>query len=170
MTRILASRQDHQDKPCAHASRQAERKARALQQSEAVCRANNARLTPIRRKVLEALYDNHKPLGAYELAESLEPSGRPVAPITIYRALDFLMEQGLAHKLASLNAYIPSFHLESASEITAFLICDACGGVDEITMPELSGAVTALLEKESFKPKTKLLEISGCCSHCRDGA
>ena len=80
--------------------------AKALAQAEAICRAHGARLTPIRRKVLEALYATHKPLGAYDLAEILGPKGRRLAPITVYRALDFLMEQGLVHRLASQNAYI----------------------------------------------------------------
>ena len=80
----------------------------AMAQAEDLCRASGARLTPIRRKVLEALHATHKPLGAYDLAEILGPKGRRLAPITVYRALDFLMEQGLVRRLASQNAYIAS--------------------------------------------------------------
>ncbi|MBZ6077630.1 Fur family transcriptional regulator [Microvirga puerhi] len=155
-----------QEEPCAHAQRQAERAARALAQSEAICRAHRVRLTPIRRRVLEALYATHKPMGAYELAEYLTPPGGRMAPITVYRALDFLIEQGLVHKLASQNAYIASFHVDNAPETTAFLICEACGGVDETTSAELTYAVNSLLNREGFGPRAKLLEIMGRCAHC----
>ena len=116
---------------CAHATQQAQRAGKALAQAEATCRAHGARLTPIRRKVLEALYATHKPLGAYDLAEILGPEGRRLAPITVYRALDFLIEQGLAHRLASQNAYIALPNEPRGQGTVAFLICENCGGVDE---------------------------------------
>ncbi|MCB8823123.1 Fur family transcriptional regulator [Microvirga rosea] len=159
-----------QDEPCPHALRQAARAPQALAQSEAVCRAQRVRLTPIRRKVLETLYATHRPLGAYEIAERLTPPGGRMAPITVYRALDFLIEQGLAHRLASQNAYIASFHMASAPGTTAFLICEACGGVDEASSTELTHAVNALLHRDGFAPRIKLLEISGRCAHCGGGA
>lgn len=170
MTRTAASKHVSHDAPCAHAERQAARAARALAQSEAICRANRVRLTPIRRRVLEALYATHAPMGAYEIAERLTPSGKRMAPITVYRALDFLIEQRLACKLASQNAYIASFHADNSPETTAFLICETCGGVDEASSPNLSGAVTALLDREGFALRAKVLEIMGRCIHCRDVA
>ncbi|QFU17774.1 Fur family transcriptional regulator [Microvirga thermotolerans] len=153
--------------PCAHAERQAERAAAALEKAEEVCRARQVRLTPIRRRVLEVLYATHKPLGAYEIAERVAPAGRSMAPITVYRALDFLMENGLAHKLASQNAFVGSFHAREAAGITAFLICEDCGGVDEAGTPDLDGAVASLLDREGFAPRAKLVEIVGRCAHCR---
>lgn len=167
MTRTALSLLVHRAATCAHAERQAERAKRALAQAEDLCRAHRVRLTPIRREVLETLYATHRPLGAYEIAERLSGSGRRVAPITVYRALDFLTEQGLAHRLASQNAYIGSFHRDSAPQTVAFLICEACGGVDEASAADLDGAVAALLVQEGFAPRTKLLEIVGCCAHCR---
>jgi Fur family zinc uptake transcriptional regulator len=166
-----AYNQQHSEYPdvevtCAHATQQAQRAGKALAQAEAVCRAHGARLTPIRRKVLEALYATHKPLGAYDLAEILGPKGRRLAPITVYRALDFLIEQGLAHRLASQNAYIalPNSHEDKA---VAFLICENCGGVDELASPELSGAFSTLLGQQNFQANNYVLEITGRCSHCR---
>ena len=152
---------------CAHATNQAQRAAKALAQAEAVCRAHGARLTPIRRKVLEALYATHKPLGAYDLAEILGPKGRRLAPITVYRALDFLIEQGLAHRLASQNAYIalPNSHDDKA---VAFLICEKCGGVDELASPGLSGTISSLLAEQQFQPAAHVLEITGRCAHCHE--
>jgi Fur family zinc uptake transcriptional regulator len=152
---------------CAHATQQAQRAGKALAQAEAVCRAHGARLTPIRRKVLEALYATHKPLGAYDLAEILGPKGRRLAPITVYRALDFLIEQGLAHRLASQNAYIalPNSHEDKA---VAFLICENCGGVDELASPDLSRTLSGLMGAQEFQPHNYVLEITGRCAHCRE--
>lgn len=167
MAKTAAKHQHEQDEGgCAHVTQQAQRAAKAMAQAEAVCRASGARLTPIRRKVLEALYATHKPLGAYDLAELLGPKGRRLAPITVYRALDFLMEQGLAHRLASQNAYIACPNAHDDKEAVAFLICEQCGGVDELTSPDLSSMLQGLLSKEGFRASGKVLEITGHCSHC----
>ncbi|HEX2555425.1 MAG TPA: Fur family transcriptional regulator [Microvirga sp.] len=158
---------------CAHAAHQSERAAGALEQAEAACRAQGVRLTPIRRQVLEALYATHKPLGAYDLVAQLagqESRGRPLAPVTVYRALDFLMEQGLAHRLASRNAFIACPHGHGPADLVAFLICETCGGVDERASAPLSRAVAGLLAGERFQPQRQVLEISGRCGHCRDAA
>jgi Fur family transcriptional regulator, zinc uptake regulator len=151
----------------AHAVQPSEKVSRALARSEAICRAHGVRLTPIRRNVLEALHSTHKPLGAYELADILTPKGRRTAPITIYRALDFLIEQGLAHRLASQNAYIASFQGDSSREATAFLICEECGGVDEMSSSEFANTLSGLLDTQGFRSRAKILEIIGRCSHCR---
>ena len=164
----LRHQEDTHEGLCAHATQQAERAGKALAQAEAICRAHGARLTPIRRKVLEALYATHKPLGAYDLAEILGPKGRRLAPITVYRALDFLMEQGLVRRLASQNAYIASPSVHDEKEAVAFLICENCGGVDEMTSPEFSGVLSGLMAGQQFQPSAKVLEITGRCSHCRD--
>ncbi|NIX75098.1 Fur family transcriptional regulator [Microvirga terricola] len=170
MARTAAERLQHEASQgsCAHAVRQEEKAARALAQAEAICRAHGVRLTPIRRKVLETLYTTHKPLGAYDLAEALEPGGRRIAPITVYRALDFLIEQGLAHRLASQNAYIATFQGDSSHEATAFLICEECGGVDEVTSSALTETMANLLNAEGFRAHTKVLEVTGRCAHCQD--
>jgi Fur family zinc uptake transcriptional regulator len=143
-----------------------EQTARAMAQSEAICRANGARLTRIRRNVLEALYSSHKPLGAYELADLLSPSARRMAPITVYRALDFLIEQGLAHRLASQNAYIATV-FGDGNDTSAFLICEECGDVSEASSPEFAETVSGFLSRAGFRPRAKVLEITGRCAHCQ---
>ncbi len=158
---------------CSHARTQSQRAA-ALQRAENLCQSRSIRLTPIRRQVLQALYTTHRPLGAYDIAEivshSVENSGkRHLAPITIYRALDFLLAQGLAHRLTSRNAFIACPHDHGPDDMVAFLICDACGGVDEMTSPDLTQAVSALLNREHFKPETQVMEITGTCAHCQAG-
>ncbi len=152
---------------CAHAAHQSERAGDALAEAEASCRARGARLTPMRREVLEALYATHRPLGAYDIAEALPRDGRRLAPISIYRALDFLMEQGLVHRLATRNAFIACPHGHGAGDLVAFLICETCGGVDEMSSSGVAVAISDLLAEEGFEPQLQVLEISGRCAHCR---
>jgi Fur family zinc uptake transcriptional regulator len=145
-----------------------ERTEQALVQSEAFCRARGARLTPIRRRVLELLHGFDRPLGAYDLVEMLGSQGHRMAPITVYRALDFLIEQGLAHRLASRNAYIASSIFKNGRTATAFLICEACGDVSEVTSPDVADSVVRVLREQGYQTRSRILEITGRCGHCRD--
>ncbi|MFC4170989.1 Fur family transcriptional regulator [Microvirga sp. GCM10011540] len=141
--------------------------AQALARAETICRAHGVRLTTIRRTVLEALYSSQKPLGAYELADLLASNARRMAPITVYRALDFLIEQGLAHRLASRNAYISTLHDDGSQEATAYLICDGCGTVEPASSAAFAGALSDLLARADFEPRAKVLEVAGHCSRCQ---
>jgi Fur family zinc uptake transcriptional regulator len=119
--------------------------------------------------VLGVLYGTHRPLGAYDIADALGEKGhRRLAPITVYRALEFLMAEGLAHRLASRNAFVACPHRHGPQDLVAFLICDACGGVDEMSSAPLGQALSGLLRAERFEPHLQVLEISGRCSHCRE--
>ncbi|MET0531860.1 MAG: Fur family transcriptional regulator [Microvirga sp.] len=139
--------------------------AKSLSQAEEICKAQRVRLTPIRRRVLEVLHTAAKPLGAYDLAALLAPQGRRVAPITVYRALDFLIEQGLAHRIASLNAYV-AHDGEPNSATHAFLICEGCGEVTDIPSPEIARTLSGLLKQHRFSSHAKALEITGRCARC----
>jgi len=139
----------------------------ALARAEAICRSHGVRLTRIRRTVLEALCSSSKPLGAYELADLLAPGPRRMAPITVYRALDFLIEQGLAHRLASRNAYIATVDSDGTHEATAYLICEDCGAVEEASSAAFTGALTDLLARAGFEHRSKVLEVAGRCSRCQ---
>ena len=153
---------------CAHAADRSARAPEALAEAETQCRARGVRLTPIRRDVLAVLYSTHRPLGAYDIAADLAQKGRrKLAPIAIYRALEFLMAEGLAHRLASRNAFVACPHHHGPHELVAFLICESCGGVDELSSPGLAKALAGLLDTERFEPHLQVLEISGCCGHCR---
>ena len=142
--------------------------ADAIAHAEAVCASNKERLTPIRRRVLEALLASHAPLGAYALIDRLADSGegRP-APITIYRALDFLREQGLVHRIESRNSFIACVHNHESGDPVVFLICDSCGAVGEATGAGIADAIKAATRAAGFAPKTPVIEISGTCAHCR---
>lgn len=102
-----------------------------MAQAEEICAARGQRLTPIRRQVLEALLGSHKPLGAYEIIDVLAAAGGRPAPITIYRALDFLMDNNLVHRLESRNAFIACIHNHDAGALMVFLICENCRAVGE---------------------------------------
>jgi Fur family zinc uptake transcriptional regulator len=154
---------------CAHAAARSADAPAALAAADAACRARGVRLTPIRRDVLAALYATHRPLGAYDVIEAMAgPQRRRMAPISIYRALDFLIDQGLVHRLASRNAFVACPHgHDDPVESVAFLICDVCGGVDEIASPDLARALGRIFAEQAFQPGRPVVEIAGRCAHCQ---
>ena len=137
--------------------------------AEAQCIERGRRLTPIRRKVLAALLGSHKPLGAYEIIDRLAPRGLRPAPITAYRALEFLRENGLVHRLESRNAFIACVHTHAAGELVVFLICDCCGDVGEASSQDVAATLTSAARAVGFTPKSPVIEISGICTHCESG-
>src|SRR6516225_9723124 len=139
----------------------------AIAHAEGQCAARAQRLTPIRRQVLEALLASHKPLGAYEIVEHLAGDTRP-APITVYRALDFLRDTGLVHRIESRNAFVACVHDHSSDDLVVFLICERCGAVGEAPGAGVAEALKASSRTAGFSPKSPLIEIAGICSHCRE--
>ena len=159
----------HGETGCRHAHDHRAHAAEALARAERICRERGLRLTPIRAKALEALHADHRPVGAYDLADRISPAGgRRLAPISIYRALDFLVEQGFVHRLSSRNAYVACLHGHGADEVVAFLICEVCGGVDEDSSPAMKKAVAAIAQTRQFSPSHQMVEIVGRCEHCRN--
>ncbi len=138
----------------------------AMAVAEARCLEGGQRLTPLRRRVLAALLASHKPLGAYELIERLAPEGVRPAPITAYRALEFLRANGLVHRIASRNAFIACIHNHAAGDLVVFLICDGCGVVGEASSPEVTATLTSAARGLGFTPKAPVIEIAGVCTHC----
>jgi Fur family zinc uptake transcriptional regulator len=139
----------------------------AIARAEAICAARRERLTPMRRRVLETLLASHAPLGAYELIERLSVRGQRVAPITIYRALDFLRAQGLAHRIESRNAFIACVHNHDSGDPVVFLICEKCGAVGEAASAAVADTIKSASRAAGFSPKTPVIEISGICAHCK---
>ena len=139
----------------------------AMAQAEAICASRGQRLTPIRRQVLEALLASHKALGAYEIIELTGEAGARPAPITIYRALDFLMDNGLVHRIESRNAFIACIHNHDNSDFVVFLICERCGAVGEASSKAVGETLKTAAKAASFSPKAPVVEISGVCAHCR---
>jgi Fur family transcriptional regulator, zinc uptake regulator len=139
----------------------------AIAYAEAQCARRAQRLTPMRRQVLATLLASHNPLGAYEIIDRLAgENGRP-APITVYRALDFLRENGLAHRIESRNAFVACGHNHSTDDLVVFLICERCGAVGEAPGEAVAEALKTSSRAAGFSPKSPLIEIIGICSHCR---
>ncbi len=136
-----------------------------LEKAEALCHERGVRLTQQRKAVLQLLCASDKPLSAYELLDRMRGLIKNPAPPTVYRALDFLLEQGLAHKLESLHAYVSCTHPEH-SHASQFLICDDCGEVAEIEDPGVTKNLKALGETIGFRTKRPVVEVLGTCGQC----
>ncbi|WP_417531988.1 Fur family transcriptional regulator [Marinobacter lipolyticus] len=143
--------------------------AQALADARAICQQRNARLTPTRERVLELIWQSHKPLGAYDVLAVLTEDGHNAAPPTVYRALDFLQQHGLVHRIASLNAFAGCTHAGKHHN-GMFLICRSCGNVLELTAPNVAKAVSEAASAEGFQPEDVMIEIAGLCPACRAGA
>ena len=142
----------------------------AMTEAETRCVERGQRLTPIRREVLAALLVSHRPLGAYEIMERLAPRGPRPAPITVYRALEFLRENGLVHRIESRNAFVACVHAHAAGDLVVFLLCESCGTVGEASSAEVASKLKAAARSAGFTPKSPVIEISGICTHCSGNA
>ena len=141
-----------------------------LARAERLCRERDLQFTRLRRDVLETVAAAHGPLGAYDIAERLSLPGRRVAAVSVYRALDFLTELGLVHRIASRNAFVSCAHEHGAGEGLVFLICRSCGGIDETTAPEVEAGLNRALARAGFRPASRILEVEGECGACRGRA
>ena len=156
-----------QPRPCAdpkcrgkHAP--AERIALAM----SLCCARGVQLTELRRRILELLWEGGRPMGAYELIEALKlRDSRPVGPPTVYRALEFLMSQGLASKIESRNAYVPCAHPERRHDCL-FFICSDCGASVELEDQRLEGLISEVANLIGFRPTRRVIEVEGVCATC----
>jgi Fur family transcriptional regulator, zinc uptake regulator len=141
--------------------------ADAVAAAQQICAARGTRLTAQRLKILELIWQNHKPLGAYALMDKLaQAATRPVAPPTVYRALEFLLAQGLIHRIHGLNAYVgcPS---PSHQHQSHFLICRQCSVAVELAQPQLAVQIHAYARAEGFKVDSQSLEVTGLCPNCQ---
>lgn len=140
--------------------------AGALAAAEKICERNGRRLTEIRKKVFELIWRQHKPIGAYQILEMLQQEGR-AAPPTVYRALDFLLEMGLVHRIASLNAYVGCCEPGELHD-GQFLICESCHAMAELDVPTVTAAIEQSATGLDFEVRRNTVEILGLCPACRD--
>jgi Fur family zinc uptake transcriptional regulator len=140
--------------------------ADALARAEEVCRARGVRLTDLRRRVLELVWDSHTPVGAYELLEKLRAERPGAAPPTVYRALDFLSEQGLVHRIEYLNAFIGCSDPGTA-HAGQFLVCTGCGRALELHDGRIDAAIAGAAEGLGFEVLYRMVEVAGRCPACR---
>jgi Fur family transcriptional regulator, zinc uptake regulator len=129
------------------------------------CEMRGLRLTEIRMQVLDLIAQSDKPLKAYDLLDRLKTDRSNAAPPTVYRALDFLIENGFIHKLQSINAYVGCHHPSVVHQVP-FLICDVCESADEICDERVSGLLTDQAKAHGFRTHSQTLEVHGVCKSC----
>ena len=156
-TAIAFSERDHDHDGCVMA---------ALDTAERLCTGRGARLTRLRRRVLELVWSSHAPVGAYELLRRLADEQGSTAPPTIYRALEFLRAHGLIHRIESLNAFIGCPD-PTTSHAGQFLICRTCGAAAELDDPRIERAIARRAAELGFAVETRTVELSGLCPGCR---
>ncbi len=147
------------NRPCLHDLDQ------ALDRAEALCLARQVRLTEQRRKVLRLVWQSDRPLGAYDILAAIRQQQPKAAPPTVYRALDFLLEQGLIHKLETLHAYVGCPHPEQP-HAGQFLICNQCGDVTELEDRSISDSLGDAARASGFQLEQRVVELSGTCADC----
>lgn len=138
----------------------------ALDTAERVCARRAARLTAVRRRVLELIWSSHKAIKAYEILDQLAPEIGAARPPTVYRALEFLMAHGLVHRVDSLNAFVgcaDAAHRHDAQ----FFICDSCGIVSEIDDATIGQAVSRGAKRLGFDVERRMIELHGRCGVCQ---
>lgn len=136
-----------------------------IAEAERRCTAASESLTPLRRRVLELLLDQHGPAKAYDLLPLID-SEKQAKPPTIYRALDFLVRMGLAHRIESLNAFV-ACDVGACSRSTIFLICEKCGGAEEFDAGHALIDLTDAAKKDGFSITRTMIEASGVCGACQ---
>lgn len=136
-----------------------------LESAAQACARQGAHLTELRRAVLRLVLEAQGPLTAYQLLDRLRAIRRGAVPPTVYRALDFLMQQGLIHKIERLNAFIPCAET-GHPHLAQFLICRKCGTVAEIEDRAAAKALAHAAEREGFHLRNAVVEIEGTCAAC----
>ena len=137
----------------------------AMEKAERLCQQRGQRFTVLRRRVFELVWCHHKPIGAYDVLEQLQRDGR-AAPPTVYRALDFLLELGLIHRIASLNAFVGCSHPHDTHD-GQFLICTSCLSYAELNTDTITSAIAGSARDSGFVAQHHTVEIMGLCPRCQ---
>jgi len=157
MPRPSRSEASHDHRHCVAAS---------LSAADALARERRLRLTPRRREVLKIIARSHRPLGAYDVLAALGRAGRGTPkPPTVYRALEFLLAQGLVHRIDSRNAFVACFRPARAHR-AHFFLCEICGCASEVHSEDLGHALGACARDAGFTVKRETVEIIGKCRNC----
>lgn len=154
MTHSLHTKHDHAR--CVNA---------ALDTAQQLCMARSVQLTPTRLQVLKLIWESHKAVKAYELLDRIKPLKQDAKPATIYRALDFLIDQGLIHRIESLNAFI-GCNCSAEQHEQLLLICKQCHEVEERPAAAVMQALSHEIAQAGFTGHSKAIEIHGVCAKC----
>lgn len=160
-----------QPKPCIDINCRGQHEpAERLAMAAALCKKQGTQFTKLRRRILELLWENGRPMGAYELIDALTPDdSRRVGPPTVYRGLEFLTSQGLVAKIESRNAYVPLTHPERYHDCL-FFICINCGASAELEDQRLETLISEGAAQIGFQTQRRVVEVEGTCSNCAFGS
>ena len=150
----------------AASSADASKVTQQLDTAQALCESRGKRLTPIRRKVLEILLVQQRSVKAYELLELIRNVQSGAAPPTVYRALDFLVEEGLVHRLDAINAWT-ACHDAGGEPHDLLVVCTGCGAVAELSDPDLTRRLADKVSRAGFRLSEHETELRGLCTGCR---
>lgn len=139
----------------------------ALEAAQKICEKRETRFTPLRRRVLELVWRKHQPITAYEVLALLSEGRKRVAPPTVYRALDFLIEEGFVHRIESLNAFVGCSDPEHKHQ-GHFMICTKCSNVTEMNEASLHSVIERAAKENGYTYENSILEIAGICANCRN--
>lgn len=153
--------------PAFHTHDHAACTAGVLAQALELAAGRGARMTPVRRRVLEILLEAHRAMGAYDVLQRLAAEGFGNQPPVAYRALDFLVEQGFAHRIQRLNAFAACLH-PGPEHAPVFLICRACNRVAEALGTAVAGALAGAAAAQGFAVERSTVEALGLCPACQE--
>ncbi|MCG6966051.1 MAG: transcriptional repressor [Chromatiaceae bacterium] len=137
----------------------------ALRGAERLCAEQGLRLTAIRRRVLELIWQSHRPSGAYEILEQLAGEGHRPSPPTVYRALEFLLAHGLVHRISSRNAFVGCSR-PGQGHMAQIFICDRCSVAVELADGTLNRRIRRNADDLHFHIREQTVEIAGLCPAC----
>lgn len=162
---MSAAKHRHGNDPCTdpqHHVHDADAYVTAVEQA---CESRGLRLTPLRGQVLGLVAAAGRPIKAYDLLDRMKSASGSTAPPTVYRALDFLLEQGFIHRLASVNAFVSCHHPQVRHSVP-FLICDRCQNAVELEDERISAMLEQQARALGFTPSAQTLEVHGICAAC----
>lgn len=142
---------------------------RAVRKAGEAFEDHNLRFTKLRKQVFGEIAATHASIGAYEILENLAEKGTRLAPISVYRAIDALIEAGVIHRLESKNAYFACRRLDHDFEKSGrplVLACESCGTVAEVDSNGIFDTIDEVAETAKFKPRVRFVEVSGLCPKC----
>ncbi|MDX7988378.1 zinc uptake transcriptional repressor Zur [Xenorhabdus sp. 12] len=139
-----------------------------LAQAKNICLSRGVRLTPQRIEILRLITEQPNAISAYDLLDLLREVEPQAKPPTVYRGLEFLLEQGFIHKIESTNSYVICHHFEEPSHTSAMFICEDCGSVTEKDAKDIESAIQQLAQGTGFHLRNSVIEVHGLCSSCHE--
>jgi Fur family zinc uptake transcriptional regulator len=161
----MSHKHAHGNDPCTDPGHHVHDATAYVHAVEQACETRGLRLTPLRAQVLGLVADAGKPIKAYDLLDRMKSASGSTAPPTVYRALEFLLEQGFIHRLASVNAFVSCHHPQVRHSVP-FLICDGCQNAVELEDERIAGLLDAQAKALGFTPRAQTLEVHGTCAAC----